>query len=61
MFLFRHSTLVLAYVCVSAHSHVHIGQHRQLGTRITKASWNPTLFLCLKASQSQEFFQKPQC
>ena len=61
MFLFRHSTLVLAYGCVSAHSHVHIGQHCQLGIRITKASWNPTLFLCLKASQSQEFFQKPQC
>lgn len=38
-----------------------MGQHCQLGTRITKASWNPTLFLCLKASHSQEFFQKPQC
>ena len=32
-----------------------------MGTRITTASWNPTWFLCLKASHSQEFFQKPQC
>lgn len=60
MFLFRHSTLVLRVcVCVCAHSHVHMGQRCQLGTRITKASWNPTLFLCLKASHSQEFFQSP--